>query len=402
MKSILDGENNLGTAQATNQREVVVLGKNPTEEVKEEVSKQAEAEKPTGEPEKAKTEEVTTGKKETDDPKKEVADPKKETSDPSTIKVSFGKKNEKEEVKTDPITDKKETVSVNEQSVISFLKEKGINVNSISDLAKPTPLSEEVEKFQKFQEETGRGLRDFYNTQKDWSKVEKDDTILEFYKLSNELTDDEAKRHLNILKLSEDEEDELSPRQLEVRKLEYDNKYNEALKFMTKKANDYKTPLDIKSEPKQLTAEEITNLHKPYWSRRDKSLEKLNEVKMSLEGFGEVVTKLNADQKALIAQTTQTQADFFQRFKDDPRNPDKVNTDLATEATLWSIPEIRQSILTNWMQQAHSLIITKMSQENRNVQLDKNKEQPAITKSGSRLVVHGGSQEESNYGQPIF
>jgi len=70
--------------------------------------------------------------------------------------------------------------TIDEQAVISFLKEKGFNADSLEDL-KPKEvkkLTPELEKFLEYQEQTGNtNYDDFKATQKDWSLESKENVL---------------------------------------------------------------------------------------------------------------------------------------------------------------------------------------------------------------------------------
>lgn len=394
-------------SEQNEEHSVEVIGGNAEPTTTETQEVQEEAKK-----EEAKTEAKSEDLKETDKSEakaeKEKAENKEQPKEQIDNKekpftVSFDKKKDA----TNPDNKKeqpKETaeVTVTEQTVVEFLKKKGLDVNNISELSKSVELSDEVLKFQKFHEETGRGHRDFYNAQKDWSKEEKDSTLREFYKLKHNLSDENVEKHLNLLKISEDERDTLSERELSKREIEYDDKYREALGFMTEKSKEYKTSLDNReSQQKPLTKEQITELHRPYWKRRDSSLEKLTEVGMSLGEIGDVSFALTQDHKDLVAKATQTQESFFERFKDDEDNPNKINTDLSNEATLWGIKEIREEILSNFAQQMHTLFMSEFSKKNRNVDLDDVKKQEKAENKSSHIEVIGDNGT-SQMGQSLI
>ena len=78
-------------------------------------------------------------------------------------------------------------VEIDDEKVISFLKEKGIEATTLEDL-KPKPQKEyspEVLKFAEFQEKTGRGYEDFMETQRDFTKDSPEDNIKRVMKMEN-------------------------------------------------------------------------------------------------------------------------------------------------------------------------------------------------------------------------
>lgn len=77
---------------------------------------------------------------------------------------------------------------IDENAVLTFLKEKGINAEKLEDL-KPKEvkqLTPEVEKFLEFKEKTGNSsFTDFLATQKDWSQEPKETILMENLKADN-------------------------------------------------------------------------------------------------------------------------------------------------------------------------------------------------------------------------
>jgi len=93
---------------------------------------------------------------------------------------------EQEEVITQP--------TINEELTLAFLKEKGIEVNSIDEL-KPKEkeaLDPETEAYLKFRKETGgRSYNDFLETQKEWDKEPQENVLKKVMKLEKPYLTDE-------------------------------------------------------------------------------------------------------------------------------------------------------------------------------------------------------------------
>jgi hypothetical protein len=97
-----------------------------------------------------------------------------------------------EEVNTEVEQQVKNTID--EQSVMSFLKEKGFNAETLEDL-KPKEtkkLTPELEKFFEYQEQTGNtNYDDFKATQKDWSEESKENVLKMVMKIEKPYLTDE-------------------------------------------------------------------------------------------------------------------------------------------------------------------------------------------------------------------
>jgi hypothetical protein len=314
------------------------------------------------------------------------------------FKVSF----ENEVQKTSEPTTKQETVSVTEEVVLKFLKDNNIEVDKLTDLSKKEELPESVAQFKKFVEETGRtSLNDFYNAQKDWGKESKDDTIKEFYKYQYpEMSEEDIDTRLETIAVSKDDEDELGDRELKKLKSDYNTEYSKALSFMNKKSKEFKAPMDSKTvQPKQQTPEEKAETYKPYWESRDKSLNNLKEINLNIEGMGDIKLEVTDEHRNLISKHTETTEAFFSRWQD---KKGVIDTDKSSIDTLWSIPEIRQNLISSMLEQAHALTLEQFSKDNRNVKLDKIA-QVTENESGASIQVVGDSPRQSNtMGQPLL
>lgn len=348
--------------------------------------------------------------KETDDAKNEAEKSKEQSEkekeqnkDKDTAKpfqVSFGKEDKTKEAST--TEEKKETLSVTEAEVVNFLKSKGLEVGSVAELSKTVELSEEVKQFQKFVADTGRGHKDFYNSQKNWNEEPKDDTIREFLKMKHDLSDENIEKHLGLLKLTEDDKEYLTDREITQRQLDYDQKYSEALKFMNEKSKEYKTPLGNREFAKPMTKEELVEAHRPYWKRRDKSLENFNEISISLGKLGDIKIPVTQENKDYISNTTQTGEAYINQFKDNEDKPNFINTDKSVEAIFWGNKEFRENAIQRIIEQSHALFLDDFSKTNRNVDLNDAKHREKTTESTSSVEVIGGNGEDPRMGKSIL
>lgn len=327
-----------------------------------------------------------------------------EGKQPFKAKVTFDNEG-KVEVKTEtqkPETSKpQETVSVTEETVLEFLKNKGVKATSIADLSKPQNLPEAVEAFKKFHEETGRDSQAFVTANKDWTKEPKDNVIKEFYKYKNpNISDESIQTKIDLLRVTDEDKEDLEPRDYRSRKLKYDETHEEALAFMQKISQDHKAPKIeyATAQQKPLTEEEIAELHKPYWNSRDKSLSKMNEFKMNVEGLGEIKVNISEEHKLAVSKNTETQDAFFERWKTKDGN---IDTDKSTLDTAWSIPEVRQKFISDIIEQTTVLALENLSKDMRNVNLtDPNKTQQSVPQVGGLQV--SGSSKSSGMGTPLI
>jgi hypothetical protein len=358
---------------------------------------QKDTETKPSEEEQAKTESSKDNPK--TESKSEVEKTTQEES-PKAFAVNF--EESKKEIKDDPkpTEQKQEAVSMSEESVLQFLQKQFpdafAEVKSLKELSKKEELAEPVKAFNKFNKETGRGLKDFYNSQKDWSNEDPVNTLKEYYKLTNEgLSDEDVETQIELINPSDDDE-YLSDDEKKRKGLEFRKEYARAKKFMEEKSKEWKTPLEsTRQAPQQPSAEDIAKAYQPYWTERDKSLDNFNQVEFSV-GIGSVKLDIDESMKKLIANRTQTQESYFK----DWTKEGKIDTKEAVEDTAWGIKAIRQQLVSQIAEQVHALTMEDFSKQNRNVTLGKIPEKAKEQKTGS--VQTFGGTEQTKMGTPLI
>ena len=372
--------------------------------------------------EKKETEE---SQKETDDKKKpEISDNKDEDKskveteedkndvdkvEKKTFKIKSDKPStDKEEPKND-IDDKKETKSISAEEVLKYLKDEvQLDFSDIKEISKKQILPDSVKEFKKFVEETGRGHVAFLNAKKDWTKEDKDVTIKEHLKYVNKnLSDEDIQTQLDLLKIPEEEREDMTDREIRSQELEYNKAYSEALAYMQDVSTKFGKPLEqVKPEIKQPTPEEIAEAHRPYWKKRDASLENFNEVNIPIEGLGDIKIPLNQELKDLVSKKTHTQSDFFSSWMEkDEKGQQSINTDKSVNDVSWSIPEVREYFIEEILSQAHTMFMTQFSKENRNVTIDKAKDIKHKGEEGismTKISDNPSTSNESRMGEPLL
>lgn len=327
-----------------------------------------------------------------------------------TFKIKSNKPANETETKENENADKakKETKPLSAEQVLGFLKsELQIDVSDLSELSKKQVLPESVRNFKKFVEETGRGHVAYFNSNKDWSKEDKDVTIKEALKYQNpNLSEQDINDKLSLMKLSEEDKEEMTDREIKRHELQYNSEYSEALAYMQKISSDYGTKLEeVKPTVKQPTPEEIAEAHRPYWNKRDKSLDNFNEVVIPLEGYEEIKIPLNQELKDLISKRTQTQGDYFADWMTENENGSQsVDTDKSVQEVSWSIPAVRNYYIEEILSQAYTMFMEQYSKENRHVDLDKPMETQQHQQDGVTVTKSntGGVVTNPQMGEPLI
>lgn len=361
--------------------------------------------------EKQETAKPTTKEENIDLAKKPEAE-NKPTEDKSEkpkaekLEIDFGKTSKTETQKPETQKKEQETVSVNEDSVVKFLKENGFqNIQNLNDLASKVTLPESVEKFKNFHEETGRGIKDFYNLQKDWNSETSESRIKEYLSMKYpDLDDDQIKTQFDVVNVTEDDEEVLTPRELARAKAEFDKMDSDAVRFLNEKSKEYKTPLESKvPESKPPTEEQVNDAHKDYWKQRDKSLNEFKEVSFNIKDLGEIKIAIDEEDRSAISKITHTADTLVGRWKDDKN---VVQTNNLVVDTAWGIDSIRNKMLSSIVEQVNALTLDKFSKQNRNVDLDdlNTKGKQKTENNGFMVKLEDKNKEPNNpkFGTPVF
>jgi|TARA_E500000305_G_scaffold32494_2_gene24602 hypothetical protein len=199
-----------------------------------------------------------------------------DVQDSSTEKVEVETKEEsKEEVKDkveEPVKEEeeKETPSseLSDEDVLTYIKNRyDKEINSVDDLLaeKETApeLPEDVSMYLKYKQETGRGISDFYNTQRDFDTMDDDSLLAEFIAQNEEGLD-----AIDIQDIMEDKfgfDEELDdPKDIKRKKLSKKRELAKARKFLTEQKDKYKVPLESSRDGLSADQQENLNAYKKY------------------------------------------------------------------------------------------------------------------------------------------
>jgi len=136
---------------------------------------------------------------------------------------------------------------LNDAEVLSYIKKRyDKDIESVDQLfdAKETneDLPEDVAAYFKYKKETGRGINDFVELQKDYEEMDGDKVLTAYYKTTEEGLDSEDIQDIIEDKFSYDEDlDE--PKDIKKKQLAKKRELVKAKKFLTEQRDKYKAPL---------------------------------------------------------------------------------------------------------------------------------------------------------------
>tara|TARA_Y100001938_G_scaffold142445_1_gene213703 strand:- start:4091 stop:5233 length:1143 start_codon:yes stop_codon:yes gene_type:complete len=160
-------------------------------------------------------------------------------------------KSESTENQTESVTEVEEKTpssELNDEDVLSYLKNRyDKEINSVDDLFAEKeandPLPEDVSAYLKYKQETGRGIDDFYQLQRDYDSME-DEAVLADFIAHNE----EGLDAIDIQDIMEDKfgfDEELDdPKDVKKKKLAKKRELAKAKKFFNEQKDKYKIPLE--------------------------------------------------------------------------------------------------------------------------------------------------------------
>ena len=210
-----------------------------------------------------------------------------DANEPSIDKVNLSEDNKTEEPKenNNPVEEQEvETplVELNDQDVLSYIKNRyDKDINSVDELFAEkeanVDLPEDVSAYFKYKQETGRGIEDFYNLQKNFEEMEDDVVLANYYSSTEEGLDE-----IDIQDIIEDkfsfDEDLDEPREIKKVKLAKKRELAKAKRFLNEQKDKYNIPLE--SSGGGLSEEQEKNLNAYRSSLEEsKSLEEVNRKK---------------------------------------------------------------------------------------------------------------------------
>lgn len=175
------------------------------------------------------------------------SNPNVERVDASTESAESSPK--QEEVQQETETQDKTTASeLNDADVLSYIKnryDKDIeSVDQLFDTKNDNEeLPEDVAAYFKYKKDTGRGIKDFVELQKNYDEMDGDQVLTTYYATTEEGLDSEDIRDIMDEKFSFDEELD-DPKDIKKKKLAKKRELVKAKKFLIEQQDKYKAPLE--------------------------------------------------------------------------------------------------------------------------------------------------------------
>jgi hypothetical protein len=171
----------------------------------------------------------------------------------------------------EPVAVEKENTPVpelNDTDVLSYIKDRyNKDINSVDELFAEKEANEElpedVSAYFKYKKETGRGIADFYNLQKDYSNMDEDDVLANYYSATEEGLDAIDIQDIIVDKFSVDEDVD-DPKDVKRIRLAKKRELAKAKKFLNEQKDKYKIPLESSGDGLSAEQQENLNAYKSY------------------------------------------------------------------------------------------------------------------------------------------
>jgi hypothetical protein len=332
-------------------------------------------------------------------------------------KVDFRSKKEPEnkegsteETKVEDTSEEKTEVELEENDVLSYIKNRyNKDINSIDELfaekeANPE-LPEDVSKYLKYKQDTGRGINDFYNLQKDIEGMEDNAVLASYYESTEEGLDAEDIQDIIEDKFSYDEDldDEKDIRKI---KLAKKRELAKAKTFLNEQKDKYKIPLESSGgglsgdQEESLAAykksiEDSKSITEQNSKRYDYFLDKTESVfNNEFKGFDFSVGDKNISFKPGDAQELKNVQSDVNNFINTFMDKDGLITDAKGYHKALSVAMNPDKFAKHFYEQGVASAIDDVSRRSKNINMDVRQQSQSVTKNG--ITIRPVSQSNDN------
>ena len=173
-----------------------------------------------------------------------------------------------QEENSEPVENKTPSSELNDENVLSYIKDRyNKDINSVDELFAEKeanePLPEDVSAYLKYKKETGRGIEDFYRLQKDYTDMDENSVLANYYASTEEGLDEIDIQDIIEDKFDFDEEVD-DPKDIKKIKLAKKRELAKAKKFLNEQKDKYKVPLESSGDGLSADQQENLNAYKSY------------------------------------------------------------------------------------------------------------------------------------------
>ena len=321
------------------------------------------------------------------------------------------------EPETKEVIEEDKVSEINDTDVLSYIKNRyDKDIKSVDDLFAEKEanldLPEDVSAYFKYKQETGRGIEDFYNLQKDFDSMDDNAVLANYYSSVEEGLDEIDIQDLIEEKFSYDEElDE--EREIKKLKLAKKRELAKAKKFLNEQKDKYNIPLESSGGGLSEDQEKSLNAYKSY-IEESKSLEEANSKKA--EFFVQKTNDVfNSDFKGFDFNVSDTKLTFKPGTAEELKNKqsnvgnfisqyvgkDGLITDAIGYHKALSVAMNPDKFAQYFYDQGVANAIDNVSRKSKNINMDIRQQSQTVSKDGMKIRPVSNSRNEHGRGLKI-
>jgi hypothetical protein len=321
------------------------------------------------------------------------------------------------EPETKEVIEEDKVSEISDTDVLSYIKNRyDKDIKSVDDLFAEKEanldLPEDVSAYFKYKQETGRGIEDFYNLQKDFDSMDDNAVLANYYSSVEEGLDEIDIQDLIEDKFSYDEElDE--EREIKKLKLAKKRELAKAKKFLNEQKDKYNIPLESSGGGLSEDQEKSLNAYKSY-IEESKSLEEANSKKA--EFFVQKTNDVfNSDFKGFDFNVSDTKLTFKPGTAEELKNKqsnvgnfisqyvgkDGLITDAIGYHKALSVAMNPDKFAQYFYDQGVANAVDNVSRKSKNINMDIRQQSQTVSKDGMKIRPVSSSRNEHGRGLKI-
>ena len=312
-----------------------------------------------------------------------------------------------QEKKTEPVEDKTPSLELNDDNVLSYIKDRyNKDINSVDELFAEKeanePLPDDVSAYLKYKKETGRNIQDFYNLQKDYDSMDDNSVLANYYSNTEEGLD-----AIDIQDIIEDkfdfDEDIDEPKDIKKIKLAKKRELAKAKKFLNEQKDKYKIPLESSGDGLSADQQENLNAYKSYIDeskttqeqnkkRYDYFLNKTNEVfNNEFKGFDFKVGENNFTYKPGTADEVKNVQKDIGNFINKYTDEKGLMSDAKGYHKALSVAMNPDKFAQYFYEQGVSNAVDNVTRKSKNINMDMRQAPQTVSKDGMKIRPVGNT-----------
>jgi len=306
-----------------------------------------------------------------------------------------------EETTEETVEEKTPSSELNDEDVLTYIKNRyDKDISSVDDLFAQKEANEElpedVSAYLKYKKETGRGINDFYNLQKDFDSMDSDQLLAEYYGATEEGLDAIDIKDLIDDNFGFDEEID-EPKAIKKLKLAKKRELAKAKKYFNDQKDKFKIPLESSGgglsgeEKEMLTAyksyiDESKTVKEANAKRYDYFLKKTDEVfNNEFKGFEFKVGEKNLTFKPGEVQELKNLQSDVNTFLNKYMDKDGLMKDASGYHRALSMAMNPEKYAKFFYDQGVADTVDNVSKKSKNINMDIRQSQQSVTKDGRTI-----------------